>query len=109
MILTELGLGGSYRFAPNWFTGAEFRNRREFSNQNFGRQVYSAYFLGPTVHYGGKQWWATLAIMPQISGSPQNLGQDALGNTVQDGSRYLGKQEKVEVRLKIGVNISEFL
>ena len=107
--VTEGDLGGSYRVARNWSIGVEFRNRREFAQQNFGSQTYSAYFLGPTVHYGAKTWWTTLAVMPQISGRPLGLGQDASGNPIQDSSRYLGKLEKFEVRLKIGLNLSEFM
>jgi hypothetical protein len=95
----EAVVGTSYRFARNWFAGLEARNRREFAGPGFGRETYSAYFAGPALHYGGRKWWMTLAAMPQISGRPSEPG----------GSRYLGKQERLEVRLKVGFNFSEVL
>jgi hypothetical protein len=95
----EGAIGTSYRFARNWFAGLEARNRREFAGRSFGRQSYSAYYAGPTLHYGAQKWWMTLAIMPQVAGRPRSAGE----------SRYLGKQERLEVRMKIGVNFSGVL
>src|SRR5207249_2759262 len=64
----EMTTGLSYRFAPGWFAGLEFRNHREFPN--FGHQEHQASFLGPNIHYGGRSWWSTLTILPQLSGTP---------------------------------------
>ena len=105
--LFEYLLSGSYRFAPDWFLGLEARNRREFAQQDFGSQTYSAYYIGPTLHYGAQSWWATLTLLPQIGGSPTGLGTDASGTPVQDGFRTLGKQEKFEARLKFGINFAD--
>lgn len=98
----EMTTGLSYRFASNWAAGLEYRNHREFPN--FGKQEHQASFLGPNVHYGTKDWWATFTVLPQISGRPTGLGFDTNGNEVRDGSRHLGEHEKIEIRLKFGVN-----
>lgn len=98
----EMTTGLSYRFRPNWSAGLELRNHREFPN--FGKQEHQATFLGPNVHYGGKSWWATLSVLPQISGRPTSLGLDANGNQVTTGSRHLAEHEKIEIRLKFGYN-----
>src|SRR5207245_8101765 len=79
----EYSVGTSYRFAPGWFGGLEGLNRRLFGRQNFGAQEASAWFLGPSLHYGQKAWWATLTLLPQIS------------------SRNLGAYEKLEIRLRL--------
>ncbi len=98
----EMTSGVSYRFIPNWSAGLEIRNHREFPN--FEKQEHQATFLGPNIHYGDKAWWATLSVLPQIAGSPTFLGWDANGNALEDGSRHLAEHEKIEIRLKFGVN-----
>jgi len=99
----EYSFGASYRVAPRWFTGLELLNRRKFDDQDFSKQGASAFFIGPSVHYADKAWWATLTVLPQIAGSPRSLGVDANGNNVSDGSRTLGEYEKMEVRFRIGL------
>ena len=49
--------GLSYRFVRNWSAGLEFWNHHEFADATV--HEHSAYFLGPTIHYGGERWWAT--------------------------------------------------
>jgi len=100
----EYSIGGAYRFAPGWFGGVELLNRRKFARQSFGRQDASAWFLGPSVHYGTTGWWTTLTVLPQITGNPRSLGLDANGNEVSDGSKTLGEYEKMEIRWRIGIN-----
>jgi len=101
----ELTLGGSYRFAPNWYAGLEFRNHMEFTDMDLNQQQHSAYFFGPNIHYGTQKWWWTLTILPQIVGWPRDLGIGADGQDISDYSRHLGEHEKIEARFKFGVNI----
>ncbi len=101
----ELMLASSYRIYPNWTVGLELRNHREYPDMDFGKQEHSAWFLGPSVHYGVEKWWATFTVLPQLAGSPQVLGTDADGNVISDSTRHLGQHEKLEVRLKIGINL----
>ena len=54
------------------------------------RETY-AVFAGPSIHYGGKKWWATLTYLPQLFGSPS-----------PGRGLALDEYEKRELRLKIG-------
>ena len=89
----EYSVGAAYRFAVGWYGGLELLNRRKFNDQDFAKQGASAFFLGPSLHYDQKEWWVTLTVLPQIAGSP-----------VSDGSRTLGEYEKMEIRLRFGVD-----
>ena len=86
--------GVSYGFAPNWFVGAEFFYQTEHETE-VGQECWSLQ-AGPTLHYGGRQWWATLTWMPQLHG----------GGTFHDGqvdtSLHLIEKTKQEIRLKVG-------
>jgi hypothetical protein len=88
----EVTTGLSYRFAPNWYAGLELRYHTEFPEYEF--QEHQAVFLGPNLHYGGKRWWATLTVLPQIWGEPNEGGSH----------RHFEEHEAVEVRLKVGYN-----
>ena len=100
----EYSVGTAYRFASGWYGGLELLNRRKFDDQDFAKEGASAFFLGPTLHYNPKKWWATLTVLPQIAGNPRRLGSDANGNTITDASRTLGEYEKMEIRLRFGLD-----
>ena len=92
----KLGTGLSYRFAPNWYIGAELLRESEYETE-VGLERWSL-FGGPTLHWAGKQWWATLTAFKQIRGGGERYeGQ---------GSAHLHLIEKTknEVRLKVGYN-----
>ena len=90
----EVTTGLSYRIAPGWFAGVEGRYSSVYPDWTDGldREAY-AVSAGPTVHYAGKKWWATLSYLPQLFGSPS-----------PNGSRSLDEFEKREVRLLVGYN-----
>ena len=94
---TELELqfsgGVSYRIAPRWFIGAETLVTSAFEAAHLDELGEYAVFAGPNVHYASSRWWATLAVMPQLTGWPEN-----------SGSRNLVNFEEVELRLKVGIN-----
>jgi hypothetical protein len=56
----QLLLGASYRVAPNWFLGAEYRYVTEFEGLGFDERAESANYIGPTVHFAKGKWFATL-------------------------------------------------
>jgi len=56
--------GLTYRFAPNWFIGAEVFYQTEHETV-VGQERWSLQ-AGPTIHYGGKSWWAALSWMPVL-------------------------------------------
>ena len=90
----EVTTGLSYRVAPGWFAGIEGRYSSVYPDWTDGldREAY-AVSAGPTVHYAGKKWWATLTYLPQLFGSPS-----------PNGSRSLDEFEKREIRLLMGYN-----
>jgi hypothetical protein len=96
---TELELGAgtglSYRFAPNWFVGAEVLYETEYET-DVGQERYSI-FAGPTLHYGGAAWWASFTWLPQLTGGGE-------GFDGQDTDLHLIEKTEQEVRLKLGYN-----
>ncbi len=89
------GVGASYRFAPNWNIGAEVLYQTEFET-GVGQERWS-WQAGPSLHYGGRKWWATFTWLPQLRGG----GERYLGQT---DNLQLVEKTKQEVRLKIGYN-----
>jgi len=92
----KLGTGVMYRFAPNWSVGAEALFQTEFETE-VGQERWTL-FAGPTLHYGDKNWWATVTWMPQIRGG----GEQYDGQT--DSKYHLIEKTKTETRLKVGFN-----
>lgn len=90
------GAGLSYRFAPNWFIGAETQYQSEFETE-VGQERYS-WFAGPSLHYGSNKWWATLTFFRQLKG-----GREQYINQ-QDTNLHLIEKTKNELRLKVGYN-----
>lgn len=96
-------VGASYRFARNWSAGIEFINEREFSELIFWQGKYatnSAYYVGPTLHYGGKSMFFTLTFLDQLP-----LGQDFANprpGVVRGGRNYADDFERYRVRIKLG-------
>jgi len=88
----SLVTGLSYRFAPGWYGGLEARYESIWPAE--GPREAWALFLGPTLHYGSKAWWATLTWLPQISGKPND---PALSSHLT-----LEEFEKNEFRLRVG-------
>ncbi len=95
-IAPRLRTGVAYRFAPNWFIGTEGWIDAEILKPGNGSWEFDHWdvFAGPSLHYGGKKWWATLTWAPQLAGSNES-NDNATG-------RHLADHEKHEVRLKIG-------
>ena len=93
-LYVENSAGVSYRVAPNWFLGLE--TRVDMAYPDYGTREFWAWYAGPSIHYGGRRYWATLAWMPQIKGGP----------TEEERSTrlHLEERERNEVRLKLGVN-----
>lgn len=96
----ELSSGVSYRFRRNWSAGAEFLMRSGFSSFSPGNIEYSAFFLGPNLHYASRRFWATLALFLQI---PPGLTYTERAEDALQGRRIFGNEEAaVELRLKAG-------
>ncbi len=89
------GTGLSYRFAPNWFIGAEVLYETEYETE-VGQERYTI-FAGPTLHYGGSTWWATFTWLPQLTGGGEKFDG-------QDTDLHLIEKTEQEMRLKVGYN-----
>lgn len=92
----KTGTGLSYRFMDNWYVGAETLYETEFETE-VGQERWSV-FLGPSLHYANKQWWATLTWFEQVNGG----GEEYEGQ--QDSNRHLIEKTEQEYRLKVGYN-----
>ena len=90
-------LGISYRVAPNWNLGWELYNHNEYANfKNFEHAVL---WTGPSIHYGGEKFWATLGVLRQVCGTPNGIDENGtfIGNGLFERS-----QEKWEITFKVG-------
>lgn len=92
----KFGSGLSYRFAPSWFIGAEVSYETEFETE-VGQERWS-WFAGPTLHYGGKTFWATATWFPQLVGGGEQY------NGQSDTDLHLIEKTENEYRLKLGFN-----
>lgn len=98
---TNFQTGISYRFMNNWSAGAELRNHREYAGYGYGDVQHSAWFLGPNIHYGAKDWWVTLAWRTQM---PWARGFTADQREAISGGRIYGDEHaRNEFALKVGI------
>lgn len=88
----ELSSGLAYRVADRLSIGGEGRWTNVFAGfPNVVEREKWALFAGPTVHYDGGEWFATLSHQVQVAGGPGY------------GVRNLDGFERRETRLKVGV------
>ena len=88
----EFTTGLSYRLTPNWAVGVEARHHRVYEGM-FSEEEANAWFVGPNLHYGTDTWWATLTVLPQVSGDPDTRW-----------GLELEEHTRIEVRLIAGYN-----
>jgi hypothetical protein len=97
----NVGLGISYRFAPNWSFGWEFQNEREVNGwAMFARSQWmgNAYYTGPTLHFGGEHFFATLTAWEQLPWANNYMGEPV----IYRGRDYDVDFENFRMRLKLG-------
>lgn len=89
------GMGLSYRFIPNWFFGLETLYETEY--ETGVAMERDSVFAGPSLHYGGEEFWMTFTYFDQIRGGGETFeGQP-------DGLHLIEKTEQ-ELRFKVGYN-----
>lgn len=86
-------LGASWKFSRHWRLGIEGRLDTEFENADLDDSEYLSLFVGPTLHYSGSKYYATLTVFPQVRGWPDRNGTAGL---------HLDDRERLEVQLKFG-------
>ncbi len=93
--------GASYRFIPNWSAGFELLNEREFNSWTFWKnEINDAYFVGPSIHYGGRHFFATASYYRQMPWAGQHA--DTVPGAVVNGYDYDNDFELHRVRVKVG-------
>lgn len=90
------GVGYTYRFAPNWFIGAESVYSVEYETE-VDVERWSV-FAGPSLHYGGEKFWGTLTWFHQLRGGGGENANNVLPKL------HLVEKTKDEIRLKVGYN-----
>jgi hypothetical protein len=88
----EFTAGAAYRFTPHWSVGLEGRYHSVHEGLGLNDHLGTGWFLGPNVHYGSSKWWATLTVLPQITGNPDD---DGINRT---------EHQTFETRLIFGIN-----
>jgi hypothetical protein len=88
----EFTAGAAYRLTPHWSVGVEGRYHSVYEGLGFDEHLGTGWFLGPNVHYGSARWWATLTVLPQITGHPD------------DGGINRTEHQTFETRLIFGIN-----
>jgi Family of unknown function (DUF6662) len=87
--------GVAYRFAPNWFAGAEGNFRAEYPLFDLYQFEHRVFYAGPSLHYARERWWATLTYNYQVFGK----GIDEPAN-----SKTFAEEQRHVFRLKVGFN-----
>jgi hypothetical protein len=96
----NIDTGATYRFRSNWSAGLEFINEREFNSYNFTKETNSGFYLGPTVHYGGKHFFATATFVEQMPWATTH--SETVPGAIVGGRDYDNDFEKYRVRLRFG-------
>lgn len=113
-IALDITAGVSYRVAPKWYVGAEFRHQSDYLSPldtttgehdpnlspssfpfKFGSQYQNGNYVGPTVHYADKKWWATAGVLWQVAGG----GKFAFNRN----GLNVDEHEKVHIGLTLGL------
>lgn len=96
-ILFRPSLGAAYRFARKWNVAAEGVYRKRFSALT---DAPGGFFIGPSIHYGQRRWYATASFFWQVAGHsafvPPTSMQFFANNARLENER--------EFRLRVGVN-----
>lgn len=98
----QLTGGASYRLAPNWRLGLELRNQRGYEGAysvSSQYRNYSAWFAGPTLHYGDKNLSVTVGYQQQL---PYATAYSDAAKVELVGDRVFNYSEKNILRMLVG-------
>ena len=101
----NFGLAGSYRFTSNWSLGAELQNEREWAKLNpfkSSNRTNLAWYSGPTLHYGGRHFFATFTTLFQLPWAHDYAESDPTQDAVIHGITNADDFEKYRFRFKLG-------
>jgi hypothetical protein len=100
----NFGVAGSYRFTSNWSLGAELQNEHEWAGLDpfdGSKRINQAWYTGPSLHYGGRHFFATLTALAQLPWA-HDYEHEGADSFVVDGITNADDFENVRVRLKLG-------
>jgi hypothetical protein len=115
-IAFDIAAGVSYRIAPKWNVGFEFRHQSDylcveengipevgvkcseydFGDFQIGDQFQNGNYVGPSIHYAEQKWFATAGFLYQIFG-----GGD---NAFNKSGKNFDEHEKLHLGLHFGYN-----
>lgn len=118
----DLSAGVSYRVAPKWFVGLEARYQSDFlspeedgereryadgryskrssfdfGDMRLGSQFQYGLYVGPSIHYAEKNWWATVGLLYQVKGG----GDEARNDNISSGRNW-DEHEKWHLGATVG-------
>lgn len=96
----NFNFAASFRFASNWSGGFEFVNEHEYNSYRFTHQSNNGYFFGPTLHYGGKNFFVTATALEQLPWAKTH--SDTVDGSLVGGRVFDNDYEKYRVRIKAG-------
>ena len=96
----NIDLAASYRFMRNWSAAFEIFNEREFNSYYFTHESNSGYYLGPTVHYGGRNFFVTANFDEQMPWASRHV--DTVPGGIVGGRIVDNDFEQYRVRVKFG-------
>ncbi len=97
----NFGVGASYRFAEDWSAGWEFQNEREINGWavlSHRQWMGNGYYTGPTIHYGGDHFFASLTWWQQLPIAKNYMDHSLIVHGYDDDVDF----EHTRVRLKLG-------
>lgn len=115
-IAFEVAAGVSYRVAPKWYVGFEFRHQSDYlcveedgipevgvecsefdlTDFNIGDQFQNGNYVGPSIHYAEQKWFVTVGALYQIFG-----GGD---NAFNKGNKNFDEHEEWHLGFHLGYN-----
>jgi hypothetical protein len=87
--IIENDLAYMYLFKPNFGLGVEARNHNEFVE---GEMEHAVVFIGPTLFYSQKNFFAIINVLPQLF-------------NLKGGGRELNEHEKFSARILLGISL----
>lgn len=96
--------GGSYRLAANWRLGLELRNEHGYEGAYSiasKYRDYSAWYIGPTLHYGDKNFSLTAGYQQQL---PYATAYSEAAKVELVGDRAYNNGEKHVLRVVLGLS-----
>lgn len=91
-------IGAAYRFARKWNIGIESFYRTRFTERS---DSPGSLFIGPSLHYGDKRWYATASFFWQAAGSSAYVQP----TSIQYFSNATRLENETEFRFRLGVNL----